>query len=66
MNVDSRRQCANTRAKLRELEQLYEEKRAAPADACIRELTLRSINKRINQFREETARFEARARSVSP
>ena len=63
MSIENRRQCENTRAKLLELEQLYESKRNQPGDEHIRELTLRSLKKRINQFKEEIARFEARAGS---
>jgi hypothetical protein len=47
------------------LEQLYEAKKHEPADEHIRQLTLRSLKKRINQFKEEMAQFEARA-SHSP
>ena len=63
MTIENRRQCENTRAKLHELEQLYESKRHEPADEHIRVLTLRSLKKRINQFKEEIARYEARAGS---
>lgn len=61
MSIENRRQLDNTRAKLGELEQLYAKTAAAASDAHVRELTLRSLKKRINQFREEIARFEARA-----
>lgn len=64
MTIDNRRQFENTRAKLRSLEDLYERKRQEPADVHVRELTLRSLKKRINQFKEEMACFEARAGSV--
>ena len=63
MSIDNRRQWENTRAKLHELEQLYDRKQEEPADEHIRELTLRSLKKRINQFKEEIARFESRAGS---
>jgi DNA-binding transcriptional regulator YbjK len=63
MSIENRRQCENTQAKLRELEQLYERKRQEPNDEHVRELTLRSLKKRINQFKEEIARFEARTSS---
>ena len=65
MTIESRRQCENTRAKLLELEQLYERKRQEPGDEHVRELTLRSLKKWINQFKEEIARFEARTTSES-
>ncbi len=64
MTIENRRQWENTRAKVLELEQLYERKRHEPTDEHVRELTLRSLKKRINQFKEELARFEART-SVS-
>ena len=64
MSIENRRQLENTRAKLQRMEQFYEKKRQEPADnALVRELTLRSLKKRINQFKEEIARYEAR---VSP
>jgi hypothetical protein len=67
MSIENRRQLQNTRAKLEDLEQLYERERQEPAaDAHIRELTLRSLKKRINQFKEEISRFEARISSTAP
>ena len=60
MSVENRSQWENTRTKLQELEQLYERKRQESNDEHIRELTIRSLKKRINQFKEEIARFEAR------
>lgn len=65
MSIENRRQLENTRRKLQELEQLYAKKLHSPAtSAHVHELTLRSIKKRINQFKEEITRFEARARST--
>jgi hypothetical protein len=58
--IENRRQCENTRAKLRDLEQLYEKKRVEPGDERVRELTLCSLKKRINQLKEEITCFEAR------
>jgi len=66
MSIENRRQWENTRAKLRELEQLYQSKRQESTDEHVRELTLRSLKKRINQFKEEIARYEARAGSPAP
>lgn len=61
MSIENRRQLQNTRVKLAELEQLYMETRDRPtSNEHVRELTLRSVKKRINQFKEEIARFEAR------
>jgi hypothetical protein len=66
MNIENRRQLENTRAKLAELEELYEKKRQEPVDdEHVRELTLRSLKKRINQFKEEVSRFEARISSTT-
>lgn len=62
MTIESQRQLENTRNKLRELEELYSKTQQSSAtEAHVRELTLRSLKKRMNQFQEEIARFEARA-----
>ena len=64
MIIDSRLQLENTRLKLKELEQLYLETKQGPTTSeHVRELTLRSLKKRINQFKEEITRFEAHAGS---
>ena len=64
MTIENRRQLENTRAKLHELEQFYAQTRQGPATSeHVRELTLRSLKKRINQFKEEITRFEAHAGS---
>ncbi len=63
MSIENRRQFENTETKLCELEQLYEKKQQEPTDEHVRELMLRSLKKRINQFKEEIARYEARSRS---
>lgn len=66
MSIENRRQLKNTRAKLAELEGLYAKTAGAPtSDEHVRELTLRSLKKRINQFREEITRFEARASQMT-
>jgi hypothetical protein len=65
MSIEDRRQLENTRAKLQMLEELYERKHQEPtANALVQELTVRSLKKRINQFKEEIARFECRVSSV--
>ena len=67
MTIENRRQLDNTRAKLQELEQLYAKtEHVASADEHVRELTLRSLKKRINQFKEEIARYETRTGQVTP
>jgi hypothetical protein len=61
MSIENRRQLENTRAKLQRMEQLYERLRQEPTDnALVQELTMRSLKKRINQFKEEIIRFECR------
>jgi hypothetical protein len=61
MTVENRRQYEHTKAKLQELETLVEKKQAELGDDHVRELTLRSLKKRIVQFQEELARFETRS-----
>ncbi len=61
MSIENLRQLENTRAKLQMMEKLYERKRQEPTDnSLVQELTLRSLKKRINQFKEEITRFECR------
>ena len=51
----------NTRAKLADLEARYEElRRDTNEDSHVRETTMRSLMRYINQFKEEIARFECR------
>jgi hypothetical protein len=62
MSIESFQQLENTRTKLHELEQLYEKTQQGPTSSeHVRGLTLRSLKKRINQFKEEMIRFEAHA-----
>ena len=64
MSIETPQQLENTRVKLQELEQLYTKIRQGPATSeHVQELTLRSLKKRINQFKEEITRFEARTSS---
>jgi len=66
MSIENRRELENTQNKLRELEELYSKTRHEPASSeHVRDLTLRSLKKRINQFKEEIARFKARASPVA-
>ena len=63
MIIENRRELENTRTKLQELEQIYAKIQRGPATSeHVRELTLRSLKKRINQFQEEITRFVARTR----
>jgi hypothetical protein len=67
MSIENPRQLANTRRKLNDMEQLFVQTQQAPTEnEHVRELTLRSLRKRINQFKEEIARFEARVSSSAP
>ncbi|MBI4578104.1 MAG: hypothetical protein HY718_00285 [Planctomycetes bacterium] len=51
---------ANTHEKLREVESWYEELRDDRSeDEQVRQLTLRSFKRLINQLKEEIARYEA-------
>jgi hypothetical protein len=65
MTIENRRQWENTGCKLKELEELYERKRQEPGGDHVRDLTLQSLKRRINRFKEEMARFEAKAGSVA-
>ena len=60
MELRSERELANTREKLRMLEEAYEETRAdSSEDSHVRELSKRSLRRLINQLKEEIARYEA-------
>ena len=62
MTIENRRQWEHTGVKLKELEELHERKRREPGDAHVRELTLRSLKKRINRSRKRW--LVSRRRSV--
>ena len=52
---------ANTREKLRELEERYQARcQETPANPRVHELTLQSLKRAINQLKEEIARYVAR------
>jgi hypothetical protein len=60
MNLTSEREVVNTRRKLERLEARYEAvRRRTGGNAHVRELTLESLKKMINQFKEEITRYEA-------
>ena len=60
MSLTSDRQLANTKRKLRLLEQSYEDARVDPEqNEHVREVTMESLMRLINQFKEEIARYEA-------
>ncbi len=69
MSIQSVRELENTRAKLRLIEERYEamQRETAP-DEHVRELTLHSLKRVMNQLKEEMIRFECRltTRSGSP
>lgn len=61
MTIQTDEQLANTKEKLRMLQERYELRRAEPADnAYVRELTLRSLKQLINQLTEEIVRYQSR------
>jgi hypothetical protein len=60
MSLQSKRELEVTREKLRGLEELYAQTKAASSDdTYTRDLTLRSLRRTINQLKEEIVRFEA-------
>jgi len=60
VNLQSDCELANTRAKLRLLEEEHEATRNdASEDAYLREVTMHSLKRLINQLKEEIARYEA-------
>ena len=59
MKLESQRELDATREKLSALQQRYDAIRQQPADdEHVKELTLRSLKRLINQLTEEIARFE--------
>ena len=62
MSLRSRRDLEATRAKLRLIEERYEaNSRQGNGDEHVRELSMRSLRRLINQLKEEIARFESRS-----
>lgn len=60
MTLQSEREVDNTRAKLRLLEESYAELgNESGGDAELREASMESLMRLINQFKEEIARYEA-------
>lgn len=60
MELRNAQELANTREKLRMLEESYEETREDTSeDAYVREASMRSLKRLINQLKEEIARYEA-------
>jgi len=61
VSLNNEREVANTRMKLARLEARYEAlRRDANGDRRLRELSMTSLKRLINQFKEEIARYEAR------
>ena len=61
MNLQSHRELEATREKPRLLEERYEANgRERSGDRHVRELSMRSLKRRINPLKEEIARFESR------
>ncbi len=62
MSLQSQRELDATRENLRLLEERYEaDKREQGGDEHVRELSMRSLKRLINQLKEEIARFESRS-----
>lgn len=61
MTLDNPTELANTRAKLRELQERYETLRADTSEDPRVRLTMLSLKRLINQLTEDITRFEARA-----
>lgn len=60
MRLNDERAVANTRFKLARLEARYEAlKHQTGSDEHVRALTMQSLKRLINQFKEEIARYEA-------
>ncbi len=60
MSLRNERELANTRKKLERLEALYAKREnESGADEELREMTMESLRRTINQFKEEIARYEA-------
>ena len=61
MSLQGHRELESTRKKLRLLEERYEaNQRERGGDEHVRELTMRSLKRLINQLKEEITRFESR------
>jgi hypothetical protein len=61
MSLANATELANTRVKLALLQKRYDTLRAeSTGDAYVRELTMRSVKRTINQLTEEIARYECR------
>ena len=66
MSLKSHRELEATRAKVRLLEKRYEaNRREQDGDEHVRELSMRSLKRLINQLKEEIARFESRGAQKS-
>ena len=61
MNLNNDRELECTKEKLRWLEECYEQERQDPGNnPYVQELSLRSLRRTINQFKEEIIRYESR------
>lgn len=61
MDLKSDRELECTREKLRLLEECFEQERQDPGNnRYVQELSLRSLRRTINQFKEEIIRYESR------
>jgi uncharacterized protein involved in exopolysaccharide biosynthesis len=66
LDLTSDIELANTRRKLSRLEARYETRRKETGgNEHVRQLTMRSLKATINQFKEEIARYQAKAQAQS-
>ncbi len=64
MSIQSQQELKNTREKLRLLEAHYESRKQEAADnSRLREISLRSLKRTINELKEEILRYEAHAKA---
>jgi len=64
--IENQIQYENTLTKRAELQQLVDKAQAEPGESYARELTIRSLKRRINQFTEEMLRYTAQQSVNAP
>ncbi len=64
--IENQIQYENTLTKRAELQQLVDKAKAEPGQSYARDLTIRSLKRRINQFTEEMLRYTAQQTVQEP
>jgi len=64
--IENQIQYENTLTKRAELQQLVDKAQAEPGQSYARDLTIRSLKRRINQFAEEMLRYTAQQTVKEP